>query len=231
MLDIVSRAIETGRGSDADAFSYADGTLPRFVPWSNGRPDTLDFRAVRSLDEDERRATIPNGLMVYAPVTRALPISKSAVSRVVTAEGEMVQRLPQTVPFCAIFTTGSGRLFTGSPVRARVREKWRSTANSRGPRRLDAAGLHNRKVWQTGGLRSGTNGSGHGEMALWTLEKPPFGAIFEHFLDDFLRVFPRACLSGRELAGIRPRKALVLNHSESQTARSAGTNMSQFEPR
>ena len=61
-----------------------------------------------------------------------MPISKSAVSRVVTAEGEMVQRLPQTVPFCAIFTTGSGRLFTGSPVRARVREKWRSTANSRG---------------------------------------------------------------------------------------------------
>ena len=36
-------------------------------------------------------ATIPNGLLVYALVTKARPISKSAVSRVVTGEGEMVQ--------------------------------------------------------------------------------------------------------------------------------------------
>ena len=51
-------------------------------------------------------------------------------------------------------------------VRAHVREKWRSTADSWGRRRLDAAGLHRRKVWQTAGLRSSAIGSGHGEMAL-----------------------------------------------------------------
>ena len=47
-----------------------------------------------------------------------------------------------------------------------VCEKWRSIANWRCKRRLDAAGLHRRKVWQTGGLRSSAVGSEHGEMAL-----------------------------------------------------------------
>ncbi len=99
MLDIVSRAIETGRGSAADGFSHADGTLPRFVPRSKGRSDTLDFRAVRSLDANECRATIPNGLMVYGLVTTARPVSNNAVSRVVTGEGEMAQRHPQVCHF------------------------------------------------------------------------------------------------------------------------------------
>jgi len=102
-------------------------------------------------------------------------------------------------------------------VRAHVREKWRFTANSCGRSRLDAAGHHRRKVWQTGGLRSSAVRSGHGEMALQTLEKPPFGAIFHHVFDDFLRVFPQACPSGRKLARFRPRKALVLNHTQPQT--------------
>jgi hypothetical protein len=51
-------------------------------------------------------------------------------------------------------------------VRAHVCEKWRFIADWRGKRRLDAAGLHRRKVWQTGGLRSSAVGSEHGEMAL-----------------------------------------------------------------
>jgi len=93
--------------------------------------------------------------------------------------------------------------------RAPVCEKWRSIGDWRGRRRLDAAGLHRRKVWQTGRLRSGAVGSEHGEMALWSLEKPPLGAIFDHFFDDFLGVFLRACPSGRYLARMRPRKALV----------------------
>jgi hypothetical protein len=46
-------------------------------------------------------------------------------------------------------------------------------------------------------------------MALWALEKPPFGAFFHDFSDDFLRVFLRAFPSGRKLARMRPRKALV----------------------
>ena len=56
-------------------------------------------------------------------------------------------------------------------VRAHVREKWRSTADSRGRSRLDAAGLHGRKVWQTAGLRSSAVGSGHGENGALALEK------------------------------------------------------------
>ncbi len=99
------------------------------------------------------------------------------------------------------------------PVGAHFREKWRSTANSRGQWRLDRDGLHRRKVWQACGLRSGSVGSWHGEMALRTLGKAPFAAIFEHFFDDFLRVFPRTFPRGRELARIRPRKALILNHA------------------
>ncbi len=59
-------------------------------------------------------------------------------------------------------------------VRAHVREKWRSTAFSWGHRRLDRAGPHRRKVRQAGGLRSSAVGSGHGEMALPTLEKGRF---------------------------------------------------------
>jgi len=47
-------------------------------------------------------------------------------------------------------------------------------------------------------------------MALWTLEKAPFFAIFHPFFDDFRQVFLRACPSGRKLARMRPRKALVL---------------------
>ncbi|HKI17481.1 MAG TPA: hypothetical protein VKA15_06355, partial [Isosphaeraceae bacterium] len=50
-------------------------------------------------------------------------------------------------------------------------------------------------------------------MALSTLEKPPFGAIFHHFFDGFLRVFLRAGPSGREWARLQPRKALLLNHA------------------
>jgi hypothetical protein len=51
-------------------------------------------------------------------------------------------------------------------------------------------------------------------MALHTLEKAPFDAIFHHVFDDSLRVFPGACPRGRKLARIRPRKALVLNHAQ-----------------
>jgi len=74
-------------------------------------------------------------------------------------------------------------------VRAHGREKWRSTADSRGRRRLDAAGLHGRKVWQTAGLRSSAVGSGHGENGALALEKAPFSAIFHHFLTVFSGFF------------------------------------------
>ena len=98
-------------------------------------------------------------------------------------------------------------------VRAKFREKWRSTANSWGRRRLNTTGLHRRKVWRTGGLQSSTNGSGQSKMALETLGKAPIGAISQHFFDDFLRVFPRAWPPRRELARIQPRKGLVLNET------------------
>jgi hypothetical protein len=80
------------------------------------------------------------------------------------------------------------------------RPKWRSPANSWGRRRLDAAGLHRRKDWQTGGLRSSAVGCGPGEMALSTLEKAPFCAIFPDFFADFLQVFLRVFSSGRKRA-------------------------------
>src|SRR5260370_1821536 len=97
-----------------------------------------------------------------------------------------------------------------------ILEKWRSIADSWGRRRLDAAGLHRRKVWQTDGLRSSVVGSEHGEMALLTLEKPPLGAIFHYFFDDFLRVFLRAFPSARQFARMRPRKPLVSTHAQSR---------------
>ena len=48
------------------------------------------------------RAAFPNGLLVYVLVTRAPPSSKSALSRVVSGEGEMVQETARSVPFCTI---------------------------------------------------------------------------------------------------------------------------------
>jgi hypothetical protein len=111
---------------------------------------------------------------------------------------------------CMVGETNLRRAFIARKCRsdrADFRDKWRSTANSRGRRRLDAAGFHGRKIWMAGGLRSGTVGFGHGEMALETLEKAPFGAIFQHFLDDFLRGFPQRISSRRDLARIWRRKA------------------------
>jgi hypothetical protein len=55
--------------------------------------------------------------------------------------------------------------------------------------RLEATGVHRRKVWQLSGLRSRAAGSQHGEMALQTLGKAPFSAIFRPVFADFLRVF------------------------------------------
>ncbi|HLN07724.1 MAG TPA: hypothetical protein VK281_01975, partial [Xanthobacteraceae bacterium] len=55
-----------------------------------------------------------------------------------------------------------------------------------------------------------TVGSEHAEMALETLGKAPFIAISDPFFDDFRRVFLRARPSGRKLAPMRPRKALLL---------------------
>jgi hypothetical protein len=63
-------------------------------------------------------------------------------------------------------------------------------------------------------------------MALWTLEKAPFTAIFHDFFEDFLRVFPRAFPSGRKLARIRPRKALV----RVQTGAIEAVAVGSFEP-
>ena len=81
-------------------------------------------------------------------------------------------------------------------------------ANSWGRRRLNAAGLHRRNVWQNGGLRSRAVGFGHGEMAIWTLEKRPILAIFHHFFDGFLRVFRLAFPSGRKMgANLAPNSA------------------------
>jgi hypothetical protein len=57
----------------------------------------------------------------------------------------------------------------------------------------EAAAPGQLKVWQTGVLQSSAVGPEHSEMALWALEKAPFSAIFRHFFDGFLRVFPRAC--------------------------------------
>src|SRR4029077_19741618 len=94
--------------------------------------------------------------------------------------------------------------------RAPVCEKWRSIGDWRGRRRLDGAGFHRRKVWQNGGLRSNAVRSEQAEMALETPEKAPFPAISHPFFDDFRRVFLRARPSGRKLARMRPRKALVL---------------------
>ncbi len=96
-------------------------------------------------------------------------------------------------------------------------EKWRSTANFWRRSRLDATRRHRRKAWQTSGLRSRTVRCGHGEMALETPEKAPFRAIFQHVFDGFLQVLLRACPRGRQLAPMRSRKALVLNHAQSQT--------------
>ena len=98
-------------------------------------------------------------------------------------------------------------------IRADVGEKWRSTADSSGRWRLDLAGLHSRKVWQTAGLRSRAFGSEHGENGALALEKPPFVAIFHHFFAGFLRVFLRAGPSARKWARFQPRKALVLDHA------------------
>jgi hypothetical protein len=75
--------------------------------------------------------------------------------------------------------------------------------------RLEATGVHRRKGWQLGGLRSKAAGSEHGEMALLTLEKAPFSAIFRPVLADFRRVFSRAFPSGRKWARMRLPKALV----------------------
>ena len=74
--------------------------------------------------------------------------------------------------------------------RAPAREKWRPTAELAGQTTHEAAGIRQRKVWETGVLQSSAVGSEHGEMALWALEKAPFSAILRHFFDDFLRVFP-----------------------------------------
>jgi hypothetical protein len=41
-----------------------------------------------------------------------------------------------------------------------------------GRRRLEATGIHRRKGWQIGDLRTRDAGSEHGEMALLTLGKP-----------------------------------------------------------
>src|SRR5271168_1570436 len=79
--------------------------------------------------------------------------------------------------------------------------------------RLEETGVHSRKVWQLGGLRSRAAGSEHREMALWTLGKAPLSAIFRPVLADFLGVFPRAGRSGRKWARMRLPKALVLNHA------------------
>jgi len=106
-------------------------------------------------------------------------------------------------------------------VRAPGSEKWRSIGDWRGRRRLDGGGFHRRKVWQTGGLRSSTVRSERGEMALWTLEKAPFIAISHPFFDDFRRVFLRVRPSGRKLARMQPRKALVGRKSGQE--RFAGT--------
>jgi hypothetical protein len=84
-------------------------------------------------------------------------------------------------------------------VRAPSYEKWRYVGNWRGCRRLDGVGFHRRKVWEDGGLRSSTVGSEPGEMAPWTLEKAPLGAILHPFFDDFLRFFLRARPSGRKM--------------------------------
>src|SRR5260370_17658155 len=70
-----------------------------------------------------------------------------------------------------------------------ILEKWRSIADSWGRRRLDAAGLHRRKVWQTDGLRSSVAGSEPGEMALLTFANPPLGPIFHYFFPALLPVF------------------------------------------
>jgi hypothetical protein len=98
-----------------------------------------------------------------------------------------------------------------SSVRAHGREKWRSTANSRVRWRLDAAGLHRRKGWQTAGLRSRAVATDTAKWRLGPLEKAPFSAIFPHFFAGFLRVFLRTFPSGRKMARIEPPKALVLN--------------------
>jgi hypothetical protein len=73
-------------------------------------------------------------------------------------------------------------------------------------------GVHDRKGSELGGLRSRAIGSEHGEMAVQTLGKAPFGASFRPFFEDLLRVFLRASPRGRKLARKRLSKASILEN-------------------
>ncbi len=67
--------------------------------------------------------------------------------------------------------SGTGEIGENVPNEANLC-KLRSTAFSWGRSRLDLAGRHRRNIRQPSGLRSSAVGSGHGAMALQTLEKP-----------------------------------------------------------
>src|SRR5262249_3361662 len=108
----------------------------------------------------------------------------------------------------------AGRTHVG---RALESEKWRSIANVSGRSRLMAIGVHGRKCWQPGGMRSRAVGSVRGKNGALDPRKPPFLASFRLLFDDFLRVLLRTLPSRRELARMRPQKALVLNHARSPT--------------
>jgi hypothetical protein len=84
--------------------------------------------------------------------------------------------------------------------RVRAGEKWRPTAELAGRTPREAAGLPERKAWQTGVLQSSAVGRERGEMAPLAIEKAPFFAIFQQFFDDFPRVFS-ACLPLRAQLG------------------------------
>jgi hypothetical protein len=68
-------------------------------------------------------------------------------------------------------------------------KKWRSIASWRVRWRLEAPGVHERKVWQLGALRSTGRRLRAQRNGALTLRKAPIPATFRRFFDDFLRVF------------------------------------------
>jgi hypothetical protein len=90
-------------------------------------------------------------------------------------------------------------------------QKWRSTANLAHQTPRAAARLSECKILQARALQPIETGLEQGEMALLTLGKAPFCAIFRHFFVDFPCVFSASLVAMALWARMRPRTVLVWN--------------------